>query len=66
MKTITRTLIAASFSVLALNTISCQEAPKKVAAKEKNQVKAEAPDAKVKKQQGYTLPGLDHGLSHAL
>lgn len=62
MKTTTRTFAAVALTVLALNTTSCQHQPKKEVAEEKNEVKAEAPDAKVKKQQGYTLPGLDHGL----
>ncbi|WP_343485553.1 carbonic anhydrase family protein [Allomuricauda sp. d1] len=62
MKTITRTLAATVLTVFTLNSTSCQHQQKKKVAEEKNEVKAEAPDAKVKKQQGYALPGLDHGL----
>lgn len=30
-----------------------------------NEVKASAPDAEIKKQQGYILPGLDHGFEQS-
>ena len=46
--------------ILFIATMACQNADKR--SKETNLVSAEAPDSSSDEEQGYILPGLDHGL----
>lgn len=66
MKIKTITLLAA----VAILIAGCgQETNQEEASSEKtenaNEIKDTAPDAEVEAQQGYTLPGLEHGLSQS-
>lgn len=64
MKKSTHLFTAAALMFLSIQLVSCQNS-KTGETTSGNEVKAEAPDAQEEEQQGYTLPGLDHGLSQS-
>ncbi|HWR93727.1 MAG TPA: carbonic anhydrase family protein [Flavobacterium sp.] len=64
MKSKTKKIIVFVSILLSFYSIQAQ-VTKSTDSTKTNEIKATAPDSEVKKQQGYALPGLDHGFEQS-